>query len=506
MAYRKSGLRWLFQRGYRLVSGWMPVLLIAALAIGVTGCSSCNRDEPGPTEEKTRVYGTVTLSDDFVPMPEDTLGLDGTRIFLLDLTGGPDTLLRARADAEGYFDTEAVIPGQGAYTLRLYRNERRMADTTMLLAHQDTVRVEGSLPRFSGSARFHSAENEAMRTLNRLERQYNRIIQIAAAGGIARDTIPHVLDNWSSIFWEVYDNWPGTVAARIAARESLRMLEDRNDEVLMRRLRDHGHDEDIRMLAARFGFMSVLQRQGLDAAITWADSLESEATSQETRLRLAKNRIEVLYDSSRIDEARTRIRVYETLFAGDAEADAWLTVIRYDVEQLSPGLPLPSFELEVVVPQPQAGESGEAREDGAAGRSISGFGVEMETLTLEDLRGAIALVEVVSLADRMYQATYPQLQTLFVIYSQEEVQFLTIPLEQSPIAVRAFYDERGQQWPVARAGAFAGTDLEERWNIYEMPVRFLIDSDGRIIRKFHGHNVNEILIELNNIINDGDIS
>ncbi len=489
-----------------MISGWMPVLLAMAVVLGVSGCSSCSREEPGPMEERTRVYGTITLDDGFVPQPDDTLGLDGTGIFLLDLTGGPDTLLRTRADVNGFFDGEAVFPGQGAYTLRLYRNERRMADTTMLLAHQDTVRIEGSLPRFSGAARFHSAENEAMRTLNRLERQYNRIIQIAAAGGIARDTIPHVLDNWSSIFWEVYDKWPGTVAARIAARESLRMLEDRNDELLMRRLRDYGHDEDIRMLAARFGFMSILQRDGLDAAIAWADSIESEATSQETRLRLAKNRIEVLYDSSRIDEARTRIRDYETFFGGDAEADAWLSVIRYDVEQLSPGLTLPSFELEVVVTQTDAGETGGARDAGATDRSIPGFGVETRTMTLEDLHGSIVLVEVASLADRMYQATYPQLQTLHVIYSQEEVQFLTIPVEQSPVAVRAFYDERGQQWPVARAGAYAETDLEERWNIYEMPVRFLIDREGRIIRKFHGHNVNEILIELNNIINDGEIS
>jgi hypothetical protein len=342
MAYRKSGLRWLFQRGYRLVSGWMPVLLIAALAIGVTGCSSCNRDEPGPTEEKTRVYGTVTLSDDFVPMPEDTLGLDGTRIFLLDLTGGPDTLLRARADAEGYFDTEAVIPGQGAYTLRLYRNERRMADTTMLLAHQDTVRVEGSLPRFSGSARFHSAENEAMRTLNRLERQYNRIIQIAAAGGIARDTIPHVLDNWSSIFWEVWDNWPGTVAARIAARESLRMLEDRNDELLMQRLRDHGTTRTSGCWPPGSDSCRCCSAKGLDAAITWADSLEAEATSQETSSGIAKNRIEVLYDSSRIDEARTRIRDYETLFVGDRRPMPGSPSCADDVEELAPGMPLPS--------------------------------------------------------------------------------------------------------------------------------------------------------------------
>ncbi len=473
------------------VSVWMSVALLLTIALSISGCGSCSREEAQPelAEDRTRIFGTITLDESFAPLPGDTLAPEGTGVFVLDLTGGPDTLLRALTDTQGAFSGEAVFPGQGAYTLRLYRNERRMADTTMLLAHQDTVRIEGSLPRFSGAARFHSGENEAMRTLTRLERQYNRVIQIAAAGGIAQDTIPYVLDNWSSIFWEVWDNWPGTVAARIAARESLRMLEGRNDELLMKRLREYGDDEDIRMMAARFGFMSVLQRNGLDAAIAWSDSLEAESTSQETRLRIAKNRIEVLYDSSRIDQARTRIHDYESRFAGDLEADAWLAVIRRDVEELAPGMLLPSFELEVLVPVDEPGDL-----------------PLPETMTLEDFHGATTLIEVVSLADRTYQATYPQLQTFYLIFRQENVQFLTIPVEESTIAVRAFYEERGQDWPVARAGAFAETDLEERWNIYEMPVRFLIDSQGRIIRKLHGHNVNEILIELNNIINDGDIS
>ena len=495
------------------LSGWMPLLLLFALAVGLSGCGSCSREEPQPTEDRTRIYGVITLDDDFKPMPDDTLGLEGTRLLVLNLRGGPDTLFHARTDMQGTFDGEAVFPRQGAYTLRLYRNERRMADTMLLLAPQDTVRIEGSLPRFSGDARFHSDESEAMRTLTRLERQYNRVVQIAAAGGIARDTIPQVLDNWSSIYWQVFENWPGTIASRIATLESMHMLEGRNDDLMMQRLREYGDHEDIRQLAARFGFMSILQREGLDAAIAWADSLEATTTARETRLRISKNRIEVLYDSSRIDQARARIRDYETRFGGDAEADAWLSVIRYDVEQLSPGLPIPSFELEVHDPATETGEmvdtEGEPEAAGQPGteeQSESRVQHSTRTMTQEDLRGAPAMIEVVSLADRTYQSNYLQLYSLHLLYRQEGVQFLTIPVERSPIAVRAFFEERGQGWPVARAGAYAESDLEERWNIYEMPVRFLIDSEGRIIRKLHGHNVNELLVELNNIINDGDNS
>lgn len=452
------------------------------LAFFLTGCSGSGEQEPSRTVAETRVHGTISINGEV----NDTLGHSGTEVYILDFTGSPDTLYRAYTDFDGVIDGTALFPGQGAYTLHLHRNQRRVDDTTLILAHRDTVQIEGVLPRFAGHARILSTENEAMRTLTRVERQYNRVIRIAAAGGIAQDTIPRVLDNWSSIFWEIFETWPETVAARIAARESMRMLEERNDELLMQRLREYGDHEDIRMLAARFGFMSVLNRKGLDAAMAWIDSLESESRSRDTRLRIAKNRIEVLYDSSRIDDARMRIRDYEDDFGGDEDAEAWLEVIRYDVEQLSPGMALPPFDLEFL-------------ED-------AGDETVVIRLGLQDLQGAPAMIEVVSLADRMYQESYPRLQTLHMIFHGEDVQFVTIPVEQSRIALEAFYDERGQNWPVARAGAYAGSNLEEQWNVYEMPVRFLIDSRGQIIRKFHGHNVNQLLIELNNIINNGEIS
>ncbi len=448
-----------------------------------TGCSGCSQDEPAMQPDQTRIYGTITVDEAL----DDSLDYSGIGVYVIDITAGPDTLFRSQTDRQGDFDGTATFPGQGAYELQIHRNDRRVADTTLILAHQDTIRIQGVLPRFAGHAQIYSAENEAMRTLNRLERQYNRILQIAAAGGIARDTIPHVLDNWSNIFWEVYGKWPETVAARIAARESLRMLEERNDDMLMQRLRQYGHHEDMRMLASRFGFLAVLRSSGLESGIAWIDSLETQSTSAETRLRIAKNRIEVLYDSSRIEDARLRIRNYEADFGDDEEAMQWLSVIRHDIEHLSPGQVLPSFQLDVF-------------------DLIGDEETDAKTVTLEHFLGSPAVIEVVSLSDRIYQSSFLQLRTLFMLFSQEEVQFLTIPTEANPIVVRAFYDERGQDWPVARAGAYAESDLEERWNVYEMPVRFLIDSEGRIIRKFHGHNVNELLIELNRIVNNGEIS
>ena len=518
------------------------MMLIGAMLL-LSGCSGCSKEQKAAPPDQTRIFGTITVDEAL----DDSRDYSGIGVLVLDVTAGPDTLFRSETDMQGDFDGVANFPGQGAYELQIHRNNRRVADTTLILAHRDTVRIQGVLPRFSGHARISSRESEAMRTLNRLERQYNRILQIAAAGGIAQDTIPHVLDNWSNIFWQVYENWPETVAARIAARESLRMLEDRNDEMLMMRLRQHGDDEDIRMMAARFGFLSELRRNGLDVAIAWLDSLETQSTSQETRLQIAKNRIEVLYDSSRIEDARLRVRNYEADFGDDEEAMQWLSIIRYDIEHLSPGQLLPPFHLEAFwlddagyeeagasnmdasvseaseanvrdadareanigdegVSSVDAGNANGMNANGMNANGMNANGMNAETLTLENLLGSPAVIEVVALSDRHYQSSYPQMQTLHILFGQEGVQFLTIPAEKNPIAVRAFYNERGQGWPVASAGAYAESDLEEQWNVYEMPVRFLIDSEGRIIRKFHGYNINELLIEIYRILNNGEIS
>lgn len=503
-------------------------LILCLLFLAACGTTADN-DTLTAVPESTYIFGNITVDEAL----DDTRNHSGISVIVVDgpaaLTAsattsgpaadtaspaaGPDTLFRAVTNRSGDFEGTARIPGQGIYELQVHRNNRRIADTTIVLAHQDTVWIEGFLPRFSGFARIISAENEAMRMLNRLERQYQRVLQIAAAGGVPQDTIPHLINTWSDIFWDAYKKWPGTIAGKIASRESLNMLDGHDDQKLMQRLRMYGGDEHVRMLAARFGFLTELRENGLDAAIAWIDSLESESNSHDVRVMIAKNRLEVLYDSSRIDDAKTRLRDFENAFSGDDEALAWLDFMRYDIEYLSPGQMLPFFKMEfaaltdipVFEPFGLEGHGGPNRSGTGSRQDMIPATGELRILSPDDLSGMPALIEIVSLRDRMYQAVYPQLRTMHLVFGQEGIRFLTIPVEESAIAVSAFFQERGQSWPVAKPGAYAASDLSERWNIYDLPVRFLIDSDGRIIRKFHGHNLNEIIMELNKITTNGEV-
>ena len=456
-------------------SGVATLLLTTFL---MTGCGSCEREEADPGLSETRISGTVTVDEAL----DDTRDYSGITLLVRGGSAGPDTVFHAVTDFDGHFDGTARFPRQDFYQLRIHRSDRRIADTTIVLAAGDTIQVEGSLPRFAGRAQIRSTEHEALQTLNRLDRQYGRMLAHASVGNVDEDFFPDMLDQWSDIYWEVFERWPGTLAGREAADESLRKIEERNDEELMRRLREYGDHEWVRQLASRYGFLAKIRQEGLDAAIVWSDSLEAESTTQETRRRIAMNRIEVLYDSARTDQARNRVHDFEDAFGDDMEVENWLTAMQYDIEHLSAGEPLPSFELELQ------------------------FNGDRNTIGLEDLAGSPAVIEVVGLTDREYQFTFNELLMAHRIFNDEGIQFLTIPVEENPITVGAFYEERDQDWPVARAGAYAESDLEERWNVFELPVRIVIDSDGRIVRKLHGSSINELISELNKLlINNGEV-
>lgn len=480
-------------------------LLLALSALLLTGTLACQRDRSDtllPTDRSghTHIQGTITVD----PAIDASADYSGIRVLVLgnptlasaqnnaggvgtDTAQSPstlvaDTLYRAVTDTTGYFEGLARIPADDIYRLRVYRREFRLADTTLVLAVGDTVRIEGMLPRFSGRASIDSRENNAMRTLNRLDRQYNRIYALAAIGAVPADSIPAMQRSWSNIYWEMFESAPNTVAGAMAAEESLQLVGNRDDALLMSRLRDHGQNEVIRGLAATYGFLGAIRTRGLDDAVTWMDSLSQQMTDRDNRILLEMNLIEVLYDSARTALASERIERFTSNYADEPLTASWLASFRYDIEHLSAGMPLPDFSLPVTLP-----------------------GAQTDSMQLAALSGGPALIEVARISDAAYQAYFSELNFMYDLYEPQGVSFFTIPAENSRVTVSAFFAEREQRWPVAQAGALAESDLAERWNLYELPTRFLIDGQGRIIRKFHGHDLTEVQRTLQSFLTNGEV-
>lgn len=143
----------------------------------------------------------------------------------------------------------------------------------------------------------------------------------------------------------------------------------------------------------------------------------------------------------------------------------------YDLGNLSLGKPMPTFSLQM--------EGG-------------------DILHSDSLKGAPYVLEIASLRDAVYQEQFPQMQGLFYVYNQAGVNFITLPVEDNIVVVDAFFDERQQLWPLAEAGTWRNDDLFRRLNVTSLPVRFLVDAEGNIVRKYVGH-INTLLEDLNRV-------
>ncbi|MDZ7680587.1 MAG: thioredoxin-like domain-containing protein [Fodinibius sp.] len=86
------------------------------------------------------------------------------------------------------------------------------------------------------------------------------------------------------------------------------------------------------------------------------------------------------------------------------------------------------------------------------------------------------------------------------IYKNYGLQVVTIPLDESQVTVEGFFEERVKPWPVADAQAFDRDKLLEKFNVRLIPTRFLIDREGKIIRKYVGNEYDDVIQGIRTII------
>jgi hypothetical protein len=96
------------------------------------------------------------------------------------------------------------------------------------------------------------------------------------------------------------------------------------------------------------------------------------------------------------------------------------------------------------------------------------------------------VLEIASLRDQIYQQQFPQMQGYFYVYNPLGVAFITLPIEDNTVVVDGFFQERDQLWPLAEAGTWRQGDFLQLLNISSLPVRFMVDAEGNIVRKYNG--------------------
>lgn len=388
----------------------------------------------------------------------------------------PDTVFHAVTDEDGYFSGTASFEEKNIYTLIVSRNRNTFGIIRLVLAGGDSVSLNAELPDVSATAEIVSGENDVYKTFQRVDRNFDRVARFINAGAISADSVEIELEKWSGIYWDIYEEYPGTFAAKLAGETTLSLLSNWNDSLLSVRQADLLETENTLTSGTRDVLMEYYtELEGLRAGLDFLDDLEAKAPDEDERMELQIERIELLYDSARTNQANTLLNDFRNTYSGNAAAIEWADNISYDLEMLSPGSPFPDFGF------------------------LAADGDSVSTVLLT---GSPFLVEITRLDNVMYQQQYNRTVAIHQIYRNFGLKIITIPIENSEVTVDAFFGERGRLWTVARPNSFDSEELRNLLNINQTPTRFLVDDEGRIIRRYIGDEYDDIVRGLQRIITE----
>lgn len=436
--------------------------------------ASCSND---PEFETAYLNGTITVADS-VDDSKDYSGIQLIITYQESATSKVDTIFNKATNANGIVKGKVEFPQKGIYPVFINRNGNQVATTQFILADNDTLTFSGVLPALNVNFELDSREHRAMETFDRVDRGFKRVAAYIAAGAIEDSLIYDEVLKWSDLYWEIHEKHTETIAANLAASESARLLNTIDKQMMMQRIDDALTSEDAIFAAVSFGFPYIAKEKGLDKGISYLDSLSELTEREDLILGLDQKKIEVLYDSSRVDEAKSALEIFEKKYNSKTNAMQWAKNIGYDLAYLAPGFRVPDFSF--------------ATQEG-------------DSINSSTLIGKPYIIEITPVASRLYQDQYDRTVVIHQIYQNYDLEIFTIPLDRSEVTVNAFFEERVKHWGVAAFGTFDIQKLIETFNVTDVPTRILVDQNGNIVRKYVASEFTDVIQGMNTVINQSKI-
>lgn len=442
-------------------------LLLFLLLVIFISCSS-EEDTDGLS---TIVEGQITVD----PEVDDTGDYSGIEIIasVRSFIEESDTLFYAVTDSLGRFSGTATFPEKDLYPLLISRNNNTFGIVNVVLAENDTVRIEGQLPNIEETIEIASPENEVIEIFQRVERNFARVAQFINAGVISPDSVQIEVNKWSDIYWDIYEKYPGTYGAKLAGETSVSMLSGFNDSLMVARSEQLLQTYNELMPVTRNTLLEYYaETDGLERALAFIENLKNQTTQEEDLINLEMERIELLYDSSKTVQANQVLDQFKENYAEHEMVMQWAEDISYDLEFLAPGYPFPNLEFQLV---------------------------NGDSLQIQELKGSPFLIEITRFENPLYQQQFSRTVAIHQIYKNFGLEIITVPLATTDVTMNAFFDERQRLWKVVQPNSFNANKLIERLNLNRVPTRFLVNSDGTIIRRYVAEEYDDIVRGLQQI-------
>ncbi|MEO1021480.1 MAG: hypothetical protein AAFW89_02975 [Bacteroidota bacterium] len=418
-----------------------------------------------PEPSRLLIEGTLTVADS-IDATGDYSGI------ALSIVNETDTLLYIETDSSGMFSAELEFESSGIYPLQIGRNGVLLWNTRLMLADNDTIHIEGQLPDFSSTLTIDSRENRALEVYNRLTNQYQRVLIFIENGQVADSLVPFEFSKWSDLFWNLYEERSETLAGKLSAGESIRILNMLNPSIMEQKV-ESVLPEDFAFPLALNYVKPLKAKQGLLVANRYLDSLITLTEVTELKRNITMDKIKLNFDSSRVDDAMDWLDEFDEEHT-DEMSTAWAKNMRYDLTYLAPGVAAPDFSF---------------------------LTLEGDSVSRESLLGSAYILEISPLASPEYQQQYDRTVVIYQIYKNYGLKMFTLPLDASPVTVNAFFEERSKLWSVASNDSFDPQQLIETFNITRIPTRLLVDQNGVIVKKYVAEEFNDVIPGLNKILN-----
>lgn len=434
------------------------------------GCSS------EPKMSSAHISANITVADSL----DRTRNYSGIKLMIISPSQTPgrlDTLFSAESDTSGLITGNVEFASQGIYTLVVNRNNTDLAVTQVILSNADTLNITGELPALANNLKIDSRENRAIQTFRRLETGFNRVVTFINAGALEDSAIVEEVYKWSDLFWELHQKEEGTYAGNLSAQESVRLLTDFDDSLMIERVNSMLPSDFGITVATIYGMPYNAQTRGIDGGVKYLDSLSKLTKNEEIKQSIDQIKITALFDSSRVETAIMLVNRFKTKYSSDEDAMLWAESVEYDLNFLAPGIPVPSFSFT------------DTRGD---------------SLSTESLLGKPYILEISPVVNAQYQSQYDRSIVIKQIYKNYNLEIITIPLDESREIVQSFYNEVSPLGIVAELGSFDVQKLIESFNITRVPTRVLVDKNGVIVRKYVGNEYEDIIKGLNKIVRQNE--
>lgn len=430
--------------------------------------SACSSQQQ---KSAAHVRGRIMVADS-IDSIGDYSGISVTIIKKDSAQASADTLYYQVTDSSGHFEGQALFQERRFYTLLVDRNKQRIGRTSVILAENDSVYIEGVLPDLGKTLSIQSNEHDALKTFRKVNTGFQHVARYISLGALQGDSLANEIRKWSDLYWEVYLEKKGTLASRRAVVEAIRLYKTLDGQLMMAKLQQVRDNDALILVAAQYAKEYLAETRGLDYTLKYLDTLQSITRDTLAGMNIYRERIKLLYDSARIGQAKTHLADFKKKFGKNRSVQNWVESIDYDLNYLSPGDTIPSFS----------------------------FRYNGKTVSRDSLLGTPYILEMTLLANELYQNQYDRTFVIHTIYKNFGLQVVTIPLDRSQITIDAFFQERDKAWPVASADAFNRSKLIGKFNIRLVPVRFLVDRDGKIVRKYIGREYSDVIQGIQTLI------